>query len=173
MDIFYGVTSERKLVEELRTHLAWRWFTGLGFDQEIPHHSTFSKNRHGRFQKSNIFKELFEGIVQQCVAVGLVQGDHLSVDGSFIQAAHVKQNIREYLDELERENSDEARSHQQDKVSTTDRDATFFTKGEHAPKLGHFDNYLIDNSSCIIVGVEATAARPSQEVASAQRMLAS
>jgi transposase len=46
----YGITSERKLVEELRMHLAWRWFTGLGFDQEIPHHSTFSKNRHGRFR---------------------------------------------------------------------------------------------------------------------------
>jgi transposase len=41
----YGVTSERKLVEE-QMHLAWRWFTGLSFDQEIPHHSTFSKNRH-------------------------------------------------------------------------------------------------------------------------------
>jgi transposase len=49
----YGITSERKLVEELRVHLAWRWFTGLGFDQEIPHHSTFSKNRHGRFQESS------------------------------------------------------------------------------------------------------------------------
>jgi transposase len=48
----YGISSERKLVEELRMHLAWRWFTGLGFDQEIPHHSTFSKNRHGRFQES-------------------------------------------------------------------------------------------------------------------------
>jgi transposase len=54
----YGVTSERKLVQELRMHLAWRWFTGLGFDQEIPHHSTFSKNRHGRFQESNLFQEL-------------------------------------------------------------------------------------------------------------------
>ncbi len=54
----YGVTSERKLVEELRMHLAWRWFTGLGFDQEIPHHSTFSKNRHGRFQESNLFQAL-------------------------------------------------------------------------------------------------------------------
>ena len=48
----YDITSERKLVEELRMHLAWRWFTGLSFDQEIPHHSTFSKNRHGRFQES-------------------------------------------------------------------------------------------------------------------------
>jgi transposase len=63
----YGITSERKLVEELRMHLAWRWFTGLGFDQEIPHHSTFSKNRHGRFQESKLFEELFEQIVKQCV----------------------------------------------------------------------------------------------------------
>ena len=52
----YGITSERKLLEELRMHLAWRWFTGLGFEQEIPHHSTFSKNRHGRFQESNLFQ---------------------------------------------------------------------------------------------------------------------
>ena len=56
----YGVTSERKLMEELGMHLAWRWFTGLGFDQEIPHHSTLSKNRHRRFQESNLFQELFE-----------------------------------------------------------------------------------------------------------------
>ena len=60
----YGITSERKLLEELRMHLAWRWFTGLGFEQEIPHHSTFSKNRHGRFQESNLFQELFERIVR-------------------------------------------------------------------------------------------------------------
>ncbi len=52
----YGITSERKLVEELRMHLAWRCFTGLSFDQEIPHHSTFSKNRHGRFHESNLFQ---------------------------------------------------------------------------------------------------------------------
>jgi len=82
----YGVTSERKLVEELRMHVAWRWFTGLGFDQEIPHHSTFSKNRHGRFQESNLFQELFEEIVARCVGAGLVKGEHMSVDGSFIQA---------------------------------------------------------------------------------------
>jgi transposase len=43
LDYLYGITSERKLVEELRTHLAWRLFTGLGLDQEIPHHSRFSK----------------------------------------------------------------------------------------------------------------------------------
>ena len=72
----YGVTSERKLVEELGMHLAWRWFTGLSFDQEIPHHS---KNRHGRFQESNLFQQLFEQIVDRCVEAGLVEGEHLSV----------------------------------------------------------------------------------------------
>src|SRR5258707_9005366 len=74
----YGITSERKLIEELRMHLAWRWFTGLGFDQEIPHHSTFSKNRHGRFQESKLFEQLFEEIVARCLEAGLVQGDNLS-----------------------------------------------------------------------------------------------
>jgi len=71
----YGITSERKLVEELRMHLAWRWFTGLGFDQEIPHHSTFSKNRHGRFAESKLFEQLFEQIGARCMEAGLVQGE--------------------------------------------------------------------------------------------------
>src|SRR5215831_1197575 len=58
----------------------------LGFDQEILHHSTFSKNRHGRFQESNLFQELFEEIVARCMVAGLVKGQHMSVDGSFIRA---------------------------------------------------------------------------------------
>src|ERR1700740_3191529 len=88
----YGITSERKLVEELRMHLAWRWFTGLGFDQEIPHHSTFSKNRHGRFADSKLFEQLFEEIVARCMGAGLVQGEHLSVDGSFVEANAAKES---------------------------------------------------------------------------------
>ncbi len=162
----YGVTSERKLVAELRMHLAWRWFTGLGFDQEIPHHSTFSKNRHGRFQESNLFQELFEEIVARCVEVGLVKGEHMSVDGSFIQAnadhhsrvpreqlaevAKVNHTVREYLVELERENPVEAPVPQQEKVSTTDPDSTYATKGGPA-RRGYYDNYLVDNASCVIV----------------------
>src|SRR5213082_482411 len=137
----YGVRSERKLVEELRMHVAWRWFTGLGFDQEIPHHSTFSKNRHGRFQESKLFEELFAQIVRQCVEVGLVQGKHLSVDGSFVEAnaakesripreqlaeaAQVNRTVRQYLREVEKQNPVEERVHEQDQVSTTDPDSTY------------------------------------------------
>ena len=182
----YGVTSERKLVEELRMHLAWRWFTGLGFDQEIPHHSTFSKNRHGRFQESNMFQELFEEIVARCVEAGLVKGEHMSVDGSFIQAnadhhsrvpreqlaevAKVNHTVREYLVELEQENPIEPPVPQQDKVSTTDPDSTYATKGGPA-RLGYYDNYLVDNASCVIVGVQATPARLSQESVAARDMI--
>jgi transposase len=183
----YGITSERKLLEELRMHLAWRWFTGLGFDQEIPYHSTFSKNRHGRFQESNLFQELFERIVEQCMAAGLVEGEQMSVDGSFImanashhsripreqfrEAAKVNYGARKYLEELEQENGDGEPIHQQDKVSTTDPDSTYLTKGNRAAELGYFDNYLIDNESCVIVGVQATAARLSQESAAARDMI--
>jgi Transposase domain (DUF772) len=110
-------------------HLAWRRFTGLGFDQEIPHHSTFSKNRHGRFQESKLFEQFFEQIVRRCVEVGLVQGQHLSVDGSFVEAnaakesripwqqlaepAHVNQTVRQYLVELEQQNPTEEPVHRQ------------------------------------------------------------
>jgi transposase len=184
----YGVTSERKLIEELRMHLAWRWFTGLTFDQEVPNHSTFSKNRHGRFQESNIFEQIFHEIVSQCIACGLVKGDHLSVDGSFIQAdasnssriprenlsevAEVNRTVRQYLEDVENENPVQPEPHEQEKVSTTDPDAAYFSKGDRAPTLGYFDNYLMDNASCVIVGVEATDARPSGEISSARKMIA-
>ena len=183
----YGITSERKLVEELRMHLAWRWFTGLGFDQEIPHHSTFSKNRHGRFQESKLFEELFEQIVLQCVEVGLVQGKHLSVDGSFVEAnaskgsripreqlaeaAQVNRTVLQYLVELEQQNPTEEPVHEQEQVSTTDPDSTYATKGGTPARLGYYDNYLVDNPSCVIVGVQATAARMSQETVAAQDMM--
>src|ERR1700688_1889171 len=184
----YGITSERKLVEELRMHLAWRWFTGLGFDQEIPHHSTFSKNRHGRFQESKLFEQLFEEIVARCLEAGLVQGDNLSVDGSFVEAnankgsripreqlaeaAKVNQTVRQYLVELEQQNPTEEPVHEQELVSTTDPDATYATKGGTPARLGYYDNYLVDNQSCVIVGVQATAARMSQETVAAQAMIA-
>ena len=158
----YGITSERKLVEELRMHLAWRWFTGLSFDQEIPHHSTFSKNRHGRFQDSKLFEQLFEQIVRQCMEVGLVQGQELSVDGSFVEANAAKQSrirasswwkrprsIRPCVSICRNWNSKTRWRpvHEQDLVSITDPDSTYATKGGTPARLGYYDNYLVDNPS--------------------------
>ncbi len=124
--------------------------------------------------------------MNRCIEAGLVQGEHLSVDGSFIQAdashtsripreqlaeaAQVKRTVREYLAELEQENIVEESLPQQERISTTDPDATYLTKGNRAAELGYFDNYLIDNASCVIVGVQATAARLSQESVAARQM---
>ena len=61
--------------------------------------------------------------------------------------------------------------HEQDQLSTTDPDSTYATKGGTPARLGYYDNYLVDNDSCVIVGVQATAARMSQETVAAQDML--
>jgi transposase len=73
-------------------HLAWRWFTGLGFNHPIPHHSTLSMNRHGHFQEASLFRQLFEEGVARCTQAGLVRGDHLSVDGSFVETNAAKES---------------------------------------------------------------------------------
>jgi transposase InsO family protein len=121
------------------------------------------------------------------VEVGLVQGKHLSVDGSFVEAnaakesripreelleaAQVSHTVRQYVEELEQQNPVEEPVHEQDLVSTTDPDSTYATKGGTPARLGYYDNYLVDNHSCVIVGVQATAARLSQETVAAQAML--
>jgi transposase len=204
----YGITSERRLVEDVGMHLAYRWFAGLGFEQEVPHHSTFSKNRHGRFQESPLFLELFERIVQQCMEVGLLESGNLSVDSTQISAdaspnrtitrdqivevAKINGTVREYVEQVERENvvvelaltSDVAATEEKEeaklsrtyrnsppcKISITDPDAALSSK-RGASEFAYYDNYLIDNRSCIIAGVMATPARLSQEIIAARQML--
>ena len=79
--------------------------------------------------------------------------------------------MRQYLREVEEQNPVEEPVHEQDQVSTTDPDSTYATKGGTPARLGYYDNYLVDNDSCGIVGVQATAARMSQETVAALEML--
>ena len=85
------------------------------------------------------------------------------------EAAQVNHTVRQYLVELEQQNPMEEPVHQQDQVSTTDPDSTYATKGGTPARLGYYDNYLVDNASCVIVGVQATAARMSQETVACAR----
>ena len=77
-----GIRSERRLCEEVHLNLAYRWFCRLGLDGKVPDHSTFSKNRHGRFRESDILRRLFESIVERCMAEGLVGAEGFAVDAS-------------------------------------------------------------------------------------------
>ncbi len=190
----YGITSERRLMEEVRMHLAYRWFTRLDFSQEIPDHSTFSKNRHGRFRQCGVFREVFEEIVGRCLEAGLVEGRNLAVDGTLVGAnasqqsrvpreqlaevAQVSRTVEQYLAELEQQNPvaeseelEEPPGGTAGSVSTTDPDAAWTAAKGGPALLAYYDNYLIDTPSRVILAVEATPARFSQETVAARRMV--
>src|SRR3954447_11616973 len=86
-----GIRSERRLCEEVHLNLAYRWFCRLGLDAKVPDHSTFSRNRHGRFRQSDILRCLFETVVERCLREGLVGGEGFAVDASLIAADANKQ----------------------------------------------------------------------------------
>ena len=126
--------------------------------------------------ESKVFEQLFEEVVARCISVGLACGHRLSVDGTFVEAnaskesripreqlaeaAQVNRTVRQYLAELEIQNPVEEPTHNQDKVFTTDPDSTYATKGGTPARMGYYNNY---NHSCIVVGVQATGARLSEE----------
>src|SRR6187399_1058567 len=88
----FGIRSERRLCDEVHLNLAYRWFCRLGLDGDVPDHSTFSKNRHGRFRDSDLLRRLFEVVLRRCIDEGLVGGENLAVDASLIKADANRQN---------------------------------------------------------------------------------
>jgi len=189
----YGIRSERRLVEEVHLNLAYRWFCRLGLNGEVPDRSTFSKNRHGRFRESDVFRHLFEEVVRQCMAAGLVGGAGAAVDGSFIEAdANYERRlpggtqpdawstpeaatrpVREYLEALDAAEppaSDEPKQTTPKYISATDPAAAWSIKSGIG-HFGYYTNYLIDTDHGVIMDVEATPARTSQEIVAAKAML--
>jgi transposase len=71
----YGIRSERRLCEEVHLNLAYCWFCRLGLDGDVPDHSTFSKNRHGRLRESDLLRKLFETVVARCIKERIVGGE--------------------------------------------------------------------------------------------------
>src|SRR3979411_3258596 len=82
----FGIRSERRLCEEVHLNLAYRWFCRLGLNGDVPDHSTFSKNRHGRFRESDLLRRMFETVLQRCIDERLVGGEGLAGDASLIHA---------------------------------------------------------------------------------------
>ncbi len=123
----FAIRSERRLCEEVHLNLAYRWFCRLGLEGDVPDHSTFSKNRHGRFRESDLFRQLFEEVVRLCLQAGLVGGEGFAIDASVIEAdaslrrkaegrltawpetAEVSRPVRKYLDALDQAAAAEAK----------------------------------------------------------------
>jgi transposase len=80
----FGIRSERRLCEDVHLNLAYRSFCRLGLGDAVPDHSTFSKNRHGRFRGGDPLRRLFETVLQRCIDEGLVGGKGFAVVASLI-----------------------------------------------------------------------------------------
>lgn len=183
----FGIRSERRLCEEVHLNLAYRWFCRLGLDGEVPDHSTFSKNRHGRFRESNLFRRVFETVLRRCIQEGLVGGEGFAVDASLIKADANRQKgiegekglppgaagraVEEYLAVLDDAAFGAATEVTPKLISPADPAARW--TGAHGGQafFGYSTNYLIDVDNAIIIDVEATSAVRQAEVLAAKRMI--
>jgi transposase len=183
----FGIRSERRLCEEVHLNLAYRWFCRLGLDGEVPDHSTFSKNRHGRFRASDLFRRVFETVLRRCIHEGLVGGEGFAVDASLIKADANRQKgiegekglppgaagraVEEYLAVLDDAAFGTATEVTPKLISPADPAARW--TGAHGGQafFGYSTNYLIDVDNAIIVDVEATTAVRQAEVLAAKRMI--
>src|ERR1700757_4691679 len=185
---FYGIRFERRLCEEVKLHLGYRWFCRLELEDKVPDHSTFSVNRHGRFRDSDIFRQVFEAVVRACMDAGLVKGEGFAVDASVMEAdasryhgkapgeidwsAPERQTraVAEFLTALDDADADADRKPPK-VVSPVDPCSAWTAKANKRVQFGYGLNYLIDIEYAVIVDVEATPARIYVEVAATRTML--
>jgi transposase len=186
----FAIRSERALCREVLVNLAYRWFCGLSIEDKLPDHSAFSRARNERFRDSNIFRQVFEQVVETCIAAGLVGGEGFAVDASLIAADANKQRsisgpewqkrrdpatasraVKEYLATLE-DTAFGAASEVTPKFISPSDPAAQWTGAMRGPAFfAYADNYLIDVKFGVIVDVEASRAIRQAEVDAAKTMI--
>lgn len=182
-----GIRSERRLCEEVHLNLAYRWFCRLGLEGKVPDHSTFSRNRHGRFRQSDILRHLFETVVERCLREGLVGGEGFAVDASLIAADANKQRsvpgdewqadadagraVQEYLATLDDAAFGAASATTPKFISPSDPAAQWTGANKGHAFFAYATNYLIDTDHAIILDVEASRAIRQAEVGASRTML--
>ena len=186
----FAIRSERLICREVQVNLAYRWFCKLGIEDAIPDHSAFSRARNERFREGDVFRRVFERVVEACLAAGLVGGEGFAVDASLIQADANKQ--RSIAGEDWRKDRDPARSSRAVKeyLATLD-DTAWGAASDVVPKFvspsdpaaqwtgalkgpaffAYANNYLIDVKYGVIVDVEASRAIRQAEVGAARTMI--
>jgi transposase len=186
----FAIRSERLLCREVMVNMAYRWFCGLSIEDKIPDHSAFSRARNERFRESDIFRRVFERVVEACIAAGLVGGEGFAVDASLIVADANKQRsipgsewkkdrdpqeasraVKEYLATLD-DAAFGAASNVTPKFVSPSDPAAQWTGAMRGPAFfAYADNYLIDVKFGVIMDVEASRAIRQAEVGAAKTML--
>ena len=176
----YGIKSERRLVEEIRLNIAYRWFCGFELDDAIPDHSTFSKTRTRKWQQSGLFQNAFYEIVKQCIACGLIDGKAMAADGSYIPAnvsreswvdveTEVEQSMQSYLDSLDEELSQQPGFKKpptrivkkRRTTSQTDPDSGYINHGNKRG-IGYLMETTVDCKHGILTGVDVYPANEKE-----------
>ena len=186
----FAIRSERALCREVQVNLAYRWFCGLSIEDKLPDHSAFSRARNERFRDSAIFREIFERVVEACIAAGLVGGEGFAVDASLIAADANKQRSIPGKD-WDKNRAPEKAGHAVKEYLATLDDAAFGAASDTIPKFvspsdpaaqwtgamrgpaffAYSDNYLIDVKFGVIMDVEASRAIRQAEVGAAKTMI--
>ena len=163
----FGIRSERRLCEEVHLNLAYRWFCRLDLADPVPDHSTFSKNRHGRFRDSGLFRHLFEGVLSHCIAEGLAGGESFGADASLVKADAssftkvdytewsaadaANRATQEYLDTLDDAAFGAVTPVKPKAISPADPAARLTGANGNRPIFAYSTNYLVDLENGIIV----------------------
>ena len=178
----YGIKSERRLVEEVQLNIAYRWFCGFELDDTIPNHSTFSKTRTRKWQQSSLFQKAFYEIVKQCIDSGLIDGEAMAADGSYIPAnvsreswinveTEVEQSMQSYLDSLDEELSNQPGFKKPPTkivrkcrtTSQTDPDSGYINHGSKRG-IGYLMEATVDCKHGILTGVDVYSANEKESV---------
>jgi transposase len=172
LQAFYGIRSERQLMERLEFDLLFRWFVGLGVDDPVWDHSTFSKNRD-RLLEGEIAAKFLAAVLAQPKVKRLLSSDHFSVDSTLIEAwASIKSFRRKDGSDNDKEGpgrNAERHFHKEKRSnethqSTTDPQARLYKKGDGQPaKLCYMGHALIENRHGLAVGGSVSQATGTAE----------
>jgi transposase len=179
LQAFYSVRSERQLMEQIDYNLLFRWFVGLGIDDPVWDHSTFSKNRD-RLLDADVAAKFLEAVLRHRKVKQFLSDDHFSVDGTLVEAwASLKSfRAKDSSDEPpsagrngERDFHGEKRKNDTHE-STTDPDSKLYRKGDGQPaKLCFIGHALMENRSGLVVQADLGQASGTAEREAAIRMI--
>lgn len=172
LQVFYGIRSERQLIEQLDYNLLFRWFVGLSPDEQVWDATTFSKNRD-RLQSGDILEKFMSRLLNHRQVTPLLSDQHFSVDGTLVEAWASQKSFRP-KDGRDPDGSDfhgQTRKNETH-ASTTDPDSRLYRKatGREA-KLSYMGHVTMDNRHGLAVAGEVTQASGTAERRSSERML--
>lgn len=175
----FGVRSERRLIDEIKVNVAYRWFIGLKLTDPVPHHSTISQNRRRRFNGTDVFQEIFDEIVLTAMGLGMIEGKELFTDSTFLKASAnkgkytvktVAKSTRRYIEELNRAVEQDREAHgkrplkekdipkeeKEARISTVDPDSGYMVRDGKPEGFFYLDHRTVDGKFNLITDVFVT-----------------